>query len=179
MIDNAVKAYYTEAGTYTENIAPKTTGANCVTIIRTTGITIKDAKISGDLIVAEGVGEGDFTLDSTTVEGKLIARGGGENSIHIINGAEVNGRVSIERIDGVVRIVSDGKVIAELDANEDVILEGEFTKVTVGEGASVEVRGQVDRLDVKAKSTLKVTKDGSIGTLDIEKAAEGTNLEMD
>jgi len=177
IIDNAVKAYYTKQGTYTENVAPDA-GANCVAIVRTDGVTIKGSKINGDLIIAEGVAQGNFTLDSTTVTGKLVARGGGENSIHIINGAAVNGRVSIERVDGVVRVISDGVVIANLDASTEVILEGDFTNIVVGEGADVEIRGQVANISVEAKAEVTVAKDAKVGTLTINKEAEGARVEV-
>lgn len=179
IIDNAVKAYYTAAGTYTDNVSPTAGGANCVAIVKTSGVTLKGLKLSGDLIVAEGVGTGDFTLDGATITAKLIARGGGENSIHVINGADVKGKVSVEKVDGVVRIVSDGVVIANLDADSEVILEGAFTNVVVAEGASVEIRGQVTNLDVTAKAEIKLAKDAKVGTLAVAKEAEGTNLNID
>ena len=86
-MNNAVRAY-TEAGTYTTNIEPFTKGANCVTIVRAADVIIKDA-VSGDLIVAEGVADGDFTLDNTRINGKMIARGGGVDSIIITGGSNV------------------------------------------------------------------------------------------
>ena len=178
IIDNAVRAYYTKAGTYTENVMPKTDGANCVAIVKTDGITIKNAEINGDLIVAEGVEQGNFTLDGATVAGKLIARGGGKDSIHVINGAAVNGRVSIERVDGAVRIVSDGVVIANLDASTEVILEGDFTNVTVAEGAAVEVRGQVANIQVEAKAEVTVSKEAKVDNLTVDKGAEGAKVRV-
>lgn len=179
MIDNAVVAYYTKAGVYADNVTPKTEGANCVAIVKTSGVILKSAVVSGDLIVAEGVANGDFTLDGATVAGKLIARGGGENSIHVINGANVKGKVTIEKVDGVVRIVSNGVVIATLEADAEVILEGEFTNVTVAEGASVEVRGKVAKLDVTGKAEIKAAKESRIENITIEDGAKGTNLNID
>ena len=179
IIDNAVKAYYTAAGTYTENVSPTAGSTNCVAIVKTSGVTLKSLKLSGDLIVAEGVGTGEFTLDGATVTGKLIARGGGENSIHVINGADVKGKVSIQKVGGVVRIVSNGVVIADLEADSQVILEGNFTNVVVEEDASVEVRGQVTNLEVKAKAEIKLTKDAKVGTVAVAKGAEGTNIDID
>ena len=41
--------------------------------------------ISGDLYLAEGIGEGDVILDNVVVDGNTYIRGGGENSIIIIN----------------------------------------------------------------------------------------------
>jgi hypothetical protein len=132
-VNNAVRAYYTEAGTYTTNIEPFTKGANCVTIVRAADVIIKDAVISGDLIVAEGVADGDFTLDNTRINGKMIARGGGVDSIIITGGSNVQ-NLRIERIDGQVRVFADdgtvvGTVIA--DGKDDIIIEGDVTSVIV------------------------------------------------
>lgn len=179
MIDNAVAAYYTTAKTYSENVAPKVVGANCVTIVRADGITIKGSKISGDLIIAEGVSQGNFTLDGTTVTGKLITRGGGKNSIHIINGAEVKGKVSVEKVDGTIRIVSDGVTIANLDANTEVVLEGDFTNVAVAEGAMVEVKGQVKNISIEAKADVTIAKEAKVESLTVQKDAEGTKVTVD
>jgi hypothetical protein len=179
ILDNAVRAYYTRAGAYTENVAPKTAGANCVAIVRAAGVAIRGAEIAGDLIVAEGVGDGDFTLDGSEVKGNLIVRGGGENSIHVINGADVNGRVTVEKADGIVRIISNGVVIVTLEADAEVILEGEFVNVTVAAGASVEVRGRVEILTVAGKAEIKAAQGARIGTVRVESGAQGTNLDID
>ncbi|SET70055.1 S-layer homology domain-containing protein [Natronincola peptidivorans] len=76
IIDNIVKAYYTKAGTDTDNV-------NGIAVIKVSDVILKDITISENLIIAEGVGEGEVTLDSVTVKGKTVVRGGGENSIHI------------------------------------------------------------------------------------------------
>lgn len=178
MIDNAVKGYYTAAGTYTTDAAPTNAGANCVAIIKADGVTIKEAKITGDLIIAEGVGNGNVTIDGTTITGKLFVRGGGKDSIHVINGAQVNGRVTVERADGVVRIVSDGVIIANLDANTEVVLEGSFTNVVVAEGAAVKVNAQVENISVEAKASLTIAKDAAVDTIDIKKEATGAKISV-
>lgn len=53
--------------------------------IRTSGVTLKNAVITGDLIISEGVGDGDVWLDTVQIEGRLLVVGGGENSIHLKN----------------------------------------------------------------------------------------------
>ncbi|MBR0598191.1 S-layer homology domain-containing protein [Sinanaerobacter chloroacetimidivorans] len=176
MIDNAVKAYYTAAGTYKEDVKPETAGANAVAIVKVGGVIIKDAKISGDLIIAEGVGEGEFTLDGTNVTGKMITRGGGENSILIINGAAVDGKVIVEKRNGALRIVSDGVELAYLQAETEVILVGNYENVTIGEGAVVEIRGNAANVIVETKATVTVDKDAKVGTLTVQSEAEGAKV---
>ncbi|MEG2119872.1 MAG: hypothetical protein RRY53_05900, partial [Pseudoflavonifractor sp.] len=66
-------------------------------------VTLKNMKISGDLIVAEGVAKGDFTMNNVQLTGKLIVRGGGENSIHITGKSKV-GSVNVDCRNGNVRV---------------------------------------------------------------------------
>lgn len=178
MIDNAVADYYTSPGNYSSNALPKVYGGNCAVIVRTSGVIIKGSNISGDLIVAEGVAKGEFTLNGAIVSGKMIVRGGGENSIEIINGAEVGGSVSIEKVGGKIRIVSNGKTIKELETGSEVILEGNFSNVSVAEGAAVEVRGQINNISVQAKAEVTITKEAKVDSLSVEKAAEGAKIEI-
>jgi hypothetical protein len=174
MIDNAVCGYYNKPGTYTDAVS--SFGDHSIAVINSDGVKLKGVTIKGDLILAEGIGEGSVTLDAVHVDGRLIARGGGKNSVHIINGSQVNGKVIVERTDGAVRIVSDGVTIATLDANTEVILEGSFADVTALDGAKVEVRGDVKTLSVDAKAEVSVTEKAVVNTLSIDKNAGGSSL---
>lgn len=121
VMDNLVKQYIDEAGTVTEVVAAGNV------MVRVAGVTLKDVTVKGDLIIADGVGEGDVTLDSVTVEGRTVVRGGGENSI-IIKGNSDLGKIIVAKVDGVVRIVVEGNAGVEIiyvdDGSDDVIVEG-------------------------------------------------------
>ena len=69
LIDNAVKAYYNKAGTYTGDV-------DGFVVVSADGVTLTDMTISGNLIVAEGVDGGSVTLENVSVQGKCIVRGG-------------------------------------------------------------------------------------------------------
>lgn len=69
IIDNIVKSYYIKAETYTDNVSG-------TAIIRAPGVVLKGITITGDLIIAEGVGQGSVTLDHVIVKGNIIVRGG-------------------------------------------------------------------------------------------------------
>ena len=127
VMDNLVKQYIDVAGTVTEVVAAGNV------MVRAAGVTLKDVTVKGDLIIADGVGEGDITLDSVTVEGRTVVRGGGENSIHIIGNSNVQ-NIIIARVDGQVRVYAeDGTEIGTVivDGSDDVIIEGDFKSVTV------------------------------------------------
>ncbi len=100
IFDNAIKALYQKEGTYSGNVEG-------VMIVASSGSVLKDMNISGDIIVSEGVGDGEVVLDSVKVEGTLIVRGGGVNSI-IIKNSSLIPKIIVNRRDGVVAVKVDG-----------------------------------------------------------------------
>ena len=164
IINNAVKAYYTEAGTYTDNV-------DGLAIIKVSDVVIKDATIGGNAIIAEGVGDGNVTFDGNAeVKGDLVVRGGGENSIVIKGKANIQ-NVVVARVDGKVRILADGVTIGEVEANEEVILEGSFTNVTVTADAEVVVKGTITKLDMTKGSTADI-QSGTVSTMNLPAGAK-------
>lgn len=140
IIDNIVKAYYTEAGTYSENVAG-------TAVIKVTDVVLKGMTVSENLIIAEGVGDGDVTLDSVTVKGNVIIRGGGKDSVHIIGTSKITS-IKLEKIDGVIRVViSDGSVIRE---------------VTVAAGQKIIITGTVGILDISASDVVVNTENAKV-----------------
>ncbi len=69
MMYNIVKTYYVESGTYSS------TGADS-SLIRETGVALKDVTIAGDLIIGDGVGKGTVNLENVVINGRLLCRGG-------------------------------------------------------------------------------------------------------
>ena len=70
MMHNLIKQYIKAEGEYTEV-------ANGNIMVNVPGVTLKNVTINGDLIVGDGVGDGNLTLDNVTIKGRLLARGGG------------------------------------------------------------------------------------------------------
>ncbi|MDF2819869.1 MAG: beta-propeller protein methanol dehydrogenase [Clostridiales bacterium] len=79
ILDNIIKAMYSEKGEYT-------TSVDGTAIISAKGVTLRDLRIKGDLIITEGVADGEITLDNVKVEGNTIVRGGGVNSVIVLEG---------------------------------------------------------------------------------------------
>jgi len=121
IMDNLVKQYIDNSGVITNIVASGNV------LVRVPGVTIKNVTIKGDLIIADGVGEGDLTLDNVKVEGRTIVRGGGENSIIIKSGSDL-GKVIVYKVDGKVRIAVEGAASVEAfyvdDGSDDVLVEG-------------------------------------------------------
>ncbi|NIK23544.1 carbohydrate binding domain-containing protein [Paenibacillus lupini] len=80
-------------------------------IIRATDVTVKNTAVHGSLLLAEGIKEGDVTLEGVTVTGKTVIKGGGSHSV-VFNGAQLND-VSINKPGSSVRVVFQNGTHAE------------------------------------------------------------------
>lgn len=170
ILNNIFDKLYDENVTYISD-------SNGSAVINADDVTLKNLTVSGDLIVAQGVGDGHVVLDGVTVEGRLIVRGGGENSV-IIRGDSKIGSVSIERIDGAVRVAVEGgasvSMISVADGSDTVTLQGNIGSLNIdNNNADVVVNGTVDDLNVLGQNAT-VEINGSVETL----AVEGTNADL-
>lgn len=163
IINNIVKAYYKTAGTYAEDVAG-------TALVKTSGVILKGITISGNLIVAEGVGQGDVTLDSVTVKGNTVVRGGGENSVHITGDSDITS-IRIEKTDGKIRVViSDGSSVREMEIaeGEEIIISGTVGTVEVLAAGTVISVNNADIANVNVSgnnATINVDDDSNIGTI--------------
>ncbi len=111
---------YNVSGTYGPVDSVRTINGNV--IVNATGVTLQNMKITGDLLLVEGIGEGDVFLNNVTVLGTTTVKGGGINSIHIDNSELTT--VIVDRAAGTVRIVIKGTTtITEVIVKSSVILE--------------------------------------------------------
>ena len=173
---NLIKQYISEAGEYTEV-------ADGNIMVNVPGVTLKNLTISGDLIVGDGVGDGELTLDNVTVKGRLLGRGGGVDSIVIIGGG-VEGKVVIAKVDGQIRISIEGgadvKVIVIDDGKDDVIIEGTVGAIEVAvSGVPVVVQNAtVDKIVVTAEGAADITvaKGTVVTNIEVTSAGQGTAL---
>lgn len=174
ILNNIFDKLYQKAGEYTGDVDGSA-------VINTDQVTLKDMTISGDLIIAEGVGDGHVVLDNVTVDGKLIVRGGGENSV-IIKGSSKIGTVSVERIDGAVRVAveDNASVNAVLIDNggQDVKLEGTIDTVNVASAnVNVDITGAAKDINVADTATNATITLTSTATADnVSTSAENTTI---
>ncbi|MFV0516609.1 MAG: S-layer homology domain-containing protein [Aminipila sp.] len=125
-------------------------------LVRVPEASIKNATIKGNLIIGDGVGVGDVMLDNVNIEGKLIVRGGGEDSITIKNSTLQNSAV-LTNPNGRTRFNIVDCQVGSVDAKTDIIVDGNVGSLIVHNNANANIRsGNVDTLLVKGDSKVNI-----------------------
>lgn len=114
LIAQHVQLIVSEADVYTKSV----TGNVIVNVANT---TFRDMTIDGDLIIAQGVGDGELTLENTVVTGKIIAATESKNHINFIN-STADGGVQIDKYAYNLNIAGDG--ITKVELNTAVTVYG-------------------------------------------------------
>ena len=174
MLDRAIGTLYNAAGTYGPSDGENSISGNVT--INTTGVTLQNTVIEGNLYLTAGIGDGDVYLNNVVVKGKTIVAGGGENSIHFTN--FTGGEIIVIKVGGQVRIVAagdtridqvqfesggtvEGQGISEvyvLKPGEEVILNGDFEKVVLEANAEVKVTDKTTIEKLEIADTAKQAK---------------------
>ena len=101
---------YSQAGVYgPENDTQTIKGDVTITV---PGVTLQNMVIEGKLILTEKIAEGDVTLKKVTVKGTTDIRGGGENSIIIID--SLLGKVIVAKKNARIRLTASGSTTVDL-----------------------------------------------------------------
>ena len=166
---NVVKEYINTPG-----VNEKVAKGNVM--INVPGVALRGATVDGDLIIGDGVGSGDVILDSVNITGRLVVRGGGENSI-IIKGTSKVGKVVVARVDGSIRIKTEGDAVVETvlvnDGKNQVVLEGTIKNVEVETNDVLVIldKATIEKVIVSApEADIKVEKDTEVKSIVIEAA---------
>lgn len=173
VLGNIFIGYFNKAETYSGDV-------NGSAVVSAAGATLKNMKISGDLLIAEGVGEGNVYLEGVTVGGKLLVRGGGANSIYIRGGSSM-GTVTLAKVDGKVRVVVEGgaqvEVVVVDDGSDDVKLEGTLGAVRIEGDAKVEIAGKAETVTVDAPDA-NLTVSGTVAKVETTGNASGAAIQV-
>lgn len=155
ILNRLLAGYYNEKGIYTDNI-------NGNVVISAADANLKGVVIQGDLIIAEGVAEGDVVLENVTVEGRTIIRGGGVHSIKVQGNSKL-GDVTMAKEGSAVRLA--------------VSSSAEVGNVIVDEKATdVVVEGKINHVKVEAKDASLTVQNANVGSIEV--VAEGVNVEL-
>jgi len=177
ILNNAIAKICHEATTYTESIVG-------TVIVNVPGTVLKNMTVTGDLILSEGVGEGDVTLENVTVTGRTTIRGGGANSIHIKGDSKISEIIIEKRDDGSIRIVTaDGAEVDAVyvdDGSDDIILTGDFKSVTIAEGVDVKaVDASIKSVNMTGAATFDVDAKSTVDTLTAAGTAGGASVTVE
>lgn len=169
-----------KAGTYGPAYGTETVAGNLA--INVSNVVLRNVTIKGDLLLGEGIGEGDVTLDRVVVEGTTTVKGGGKNSVHVLDSAL--SRIVITKVDGQVRVVIEGSTAVDQVSVES----GATLQVAGGSGASygtvkvsttgeVTLDGDFPDVVVVAPAQLILTS-GKVGNLTLTEQAAGADITL-
>lgn len=129
-------------------------------VVRASGATLQGMTVSGDLVLADGIGTGDATLEKMTVDGRLIVRGGGADSIHLID-TKIKGGVVLKNPNTATRLEVKGSTLDQVEATSDLIVDGDIAEI---------------RLTSPAKETIR---SGKIGMITVDEQAKGSQITVE
>ncbi|BBH23221.1 hypothetical protein Back11_45660 [Paenibacillus baekrokdamisoli] len=176
---------YDKAGTYGPVSGMDTIDGDVV--ISATGVTLQNVTVTGNLILSEGIGSGDATLNHVTVNGTTTVKGGGDHSIHIKDSVLLT--IIVDKKDGVVRIVAEGStsvkqitLLCSVTLEESNVTGSGFANIEIAKelpaNSKVTLLGTFENVDVFAQSIAIEVPKGSINNLHFQKNAKDNSLNL-
>lgn len=178
ILDRMMGEYISKSSTVTNNI-------NGNTVINTSGVELKGVNISGDLILSEGVKDGDITLVDTTVNGKVYVLGGGSSkAIKIKGNTKISNLESLKKNSDIKFEVASASKINTLNIRNGnkVTIDGTIDNINAyNEKIALEVKDS-DTKNIKlygSNGSLKVADESNLGTITIGKDASSTSINLE
>jgi hypothetical protein len=178
---------YNKAGTYGPATGVETINNNVAILV--TGVTLQNMIINGDLLLGEGIGEGDAFLENVKVTGTVTVQGGGENSIHFNNSVLVDIIIDKKTGTGIVRITSEGSTtVALVVVNSPVRIEeirstgAGFGNVNLSaklpSGSRVTLLGSFETVNMSSQQIIVDVPEGTIKKFNANAGSTGTTLDL-
>lgn len=152
--------------------------------IEKAGATLENKTVNGDLIIAASVGEGNVTLKNVTVRGNLIVKGGGANSVYL-DGTKVNGDVQMQKENVHLHLMGDtalGRMEIGMPCRitQNSSFKGVLGAIVIDleRASSKKIQIEVPAKLVELLSRADVELNADVETLQIDKDAEGAQLEI-
>ncbi|MDD3363480.1 MAG: S-layer homology domain-containing protein [Syntrophomonas sp.] len=102
---------YNSSGTYGSESPANPQTINGSVTVAVAGVMLKNMVITGSLILAEGIEDGNCNLQNVTVKGDTIISGGGAHSVYLDN-SNLN-TMTINKPDNTVHVVAEGNTNIE------------------------------------------------------------------
>jgi len=182
IISRASGAIYNTSGIF-DNANKSVTGN---VIVNTSGVSLNNIVINGNLYLTEGIGDGNSILNNVTVMGKTYVCGGGINSIEVQN--STLGETEVNKKNGFVRVAVSGKTkVGNLFANSPCTLEEKslsgngFGNVTINltSPSVVQLVGSFDTLNLNSRMTEVDLSNGSNSSFTSSSNATGAIVKID
>ncbi len=178
LINKISGAYINTSGEYTTDIPDNL-------VITSPDVTLRNITIEGDLILAQGIGDGAVTLDGVHISGRTVVLGGGEDSI-AINNSSLIGKLVVDKKDGKVGIVMQGTSSAA-----DVLLQSGSKLVEQGMGMgfgsieiaaanekSISLEGNFEQINIDGNNLQLNIPHGTINDLTVGRSAANINVQL-
>lgn len=155
-------------------------------VIESSGATLQNVTVEGNLIVSEAVGNGDVSLKGVKVLGDTIIRGGGENSVHIENSTIAHLLVEKDKVRIVIKgstvvketlLLTGAKIVVDVEASGGI--DRVVLAVELPSGSRVELLGTFKLVEVRAAGISLRLEHGSIQELVIESTAKDSKITVD
>ena len=177
---------FDKAGTYGPEEGIETISGDV--IVKADGVTLQNLIITDDLIIDDSVGDGTVVLENVTVKGDTEVKGGGTDSV-IFRDCTLHGTVTVEKVDGKIRIVAEGSTsVPKVVLQSGAILisqdDGSFERVELpkelAKGTEVVLTGSFAEVEIAAENAnVTVGEDSTIDELVLSKNATGTQVELE
>ncbi len=172
---------YDKAGIYGPATGVETVNGNAT--ISVAGITLQNIKITGNLTLAEGIGDGDVALKNVAVQGTSVIKGGGAHSVTLENCTLPS--ITISK-DG-VRVVASGSTsvnVVQLESGATLVETTSsgpgFETVTISEvvpaGAKVTLTGNFSNVNLEAPKVSLAVTSGTVAKLEVATKATGVSV---
>ena len=153
-------------------------------LVNTPGAELRDAVIDGDVIIGDGVGSGNVVFSDCTINGRVIVRGGGPNSVTLSNTVVAEG-LYVASYSADTRIaVTDNSTVPVLEAVSDFTLSGSgVSAVTILENARrnaiVNLNGvSLDDLSINGPGAQVLLNSGHAINARFDDAGQGASLNL-
>jgi hypothetical protein len=177
---------FDQAGTYGPEDGIETISGDV--IVTADGVVLQNLIITGDLTIAESVGDGTVVLDNVIVKGETYVKGGGTDSV-IFRSCTLEGTITVEKEDGKIRIVVEGstsvpKVVLQSGAilitQEDGSVEEVILPEELDEDTEVVLSGSFGKVEIASQgASVSIGAGSSIDTLVLSENATGTKVDLD
>ncbi|MCL1816877.1 MAG: S-layer homology domain-containing protein [Clostridiales bacterium] len=145
---------------------------------------LSDMVLHGDVVIGDGVGYGNVLLSNCVIEGRLIVRGGGPNSVTLSNTSVRSIYVASFGMDNTHIAIADNSLVPEVKAISGFTLSGTGVKALTildqaQEGIVVNLNGvSLDELNIGGRAAMVELVSGRLLNTRFDGAGQNAQLNL-